>query len=273
MSSLNVLITGCSSGIGHATAELAAERGHRVIATAPSESLLADCPDSASGRYVLDVCDEASIDAAVSAAEEEVGPIDVLVNNAGYCQAGPVELVPAELVEKQFRVNVFGTLATTRRVLPSMRERRSGTIVNLASLFGLMGGPFLGIYVASKHAIEGLSDCLRMEVADFGIRVVIIEPGWIRTKLTETSIEHADPGWQEEPSPYAARLQSADAKKDQAGAIEGEPLDVAHVILRAIESDSPRARYKVTGFAKAMPVVNNILPAGWMDRLLLKAFT
>jgi NAD(P)-dependent dehydrogenase (short-subunit alcohol dehydrogenase family) len=273
MSSATILITGCSSGIGHATAEYAAARGHRVIASAPSDALLGECPDSAAARYVLDVCDEASIDAAVSAAEKEVGPIDVLVNNAGYCQAGPVELVPAEGVEKQFRVNVFGTLAMIRRVLPAMRERRSGTIVNLASLFGLMGGPFLGIYVASKHAIEGLSDCLRMEVADFGVRVVIIEPGWIRSKLTETSIEHADPSWQHAPSPYAARLQSADAKKDQAGAIEGEPLEVAREILRAIESSSPRARYKVTPFAKAMPVANTLLPAGWMDRILLKTFT
>jgi len=273
MNTATILITGCSSGIGHATAEFAAQRGHRVIATAPSKALLAECPDSATARYVLDVCDEASIDAAVSAAEEEVGPIDALVNNAGYCQAGPVELVPGERVEKQFRVNVFGTLATIRRVLPSMRERRRGTIVNLASLFGLMGGPFLGIYVASKHAVEGLSDCLRMEVADFGVRVVIIEPGWIRTKLTETSIEHADPGWQEDPSPYAPRLQSADAKKDQAGAIEGEPVDVARVILRAIESSSPRARYKVTAFGKVMPVANTLLPAGWMDRILLKTFT
>ncbi len=205
MKTKTILITGCSSGIGKATVEYAAARGHTVLASAPRKDLLADIPDQAAAKYIIDVCVEDSIRTAIEAATAQFGAIDVLINNAGYCQAGPVELVSADKIERQFQVNVFGPLALIRHVAPLMRANGGACIINLSSMLGLLGMPIMGIYSASKHAVEG------------------------------------------------------------------KAIDVARVITKALESRSPRARYKVTGLGKLLPLLVRCLPVRLTDRMLTKA--
>ncbi|CAH0991742.1 3-phenylpropionate-dihydrodiol/cinnamic acid-dihydrodiol dehydrogenase [Sinobacterium norvegicum] len=269
-----ILITGCSSGIGKATVEHAASRGHTVLASAPAAELLDDIPDQAAAKYVIDVCDEASISHAVASAIETYGRIDVLINNAGYCQAGPVELVSAEKAQRQFAVNVLGPLAMIRHVTPHMRQAGSGCIINLSSLMGMMSLPLLGIYSASKHAVEGFNDSLRMELKDFNIDVVLVEPGFIKTNLTATAIEQSDAGWlQDDSNPYRELLASSEKKSADIGPIEGQASDVAEVLVKALESRSPKARYKVTAVGKLLPLIAKIMPAKWLDRLLMQMMT
>src|SRR3954447_1763477 len=175
-----VLITGCSSGIGRATALRLHDAGHRVVATARRPETLDDLPPGIV-RLRLDVCDPASVEAAVRDADAKTGGVTALVNNAGFGQSGPVEFVTEEQVRHQFETNVYGPLRLIRAVLPSMRARGEGRIVNVSSAAGKFSTPFLGIYCASKFALEAVSDALRVEVAPFGVRVVVIEPGPIET--------------------------------------------------------------------------------------------
>jgi NAD(P)-dependent dehydrogenase (short-subunit alcohol dehydrogenase family) len=271
MKTKTILITGCSSGIGKATVEYAAARGHTVLASAPHIDLLVDIPDQAAAKYVIDVCVEDSIRTAIEAATEQFGAIDVLINNAGYCQAGPVELVSADKVERQFQVNVFGPLALIRHVAPLMRANGGGCIINLSSMLGLLGMPIMGIYSASKHAVEGFSNSLRMELKDFDIDVVLIEPGWINTSLGAVAEQEAEYSWQDDPqNPYYERMTNNDGPSDNS-AIEGKAIDVARVITKVLESRSPRARYKVTRLGKLLPLLVRCLPVRLTDRMLTKA--
>src|SRR5438445_6380761 len=182
-----VLITGCSTGIGRATAERLAGRGHTVYATARRLESIADLEEKGCKTLSLDVTDEGSMHAAVAAVEEAEGAIGALVNNAGYSQSGAIEDVPMEQVRKQFETNVFGLIRMCQLVLPGMRKRGDGRIVNVSSMGGRLVFPGGGIYHATKHAVEALSDALRFEVRGFGIGVIIIEPGLIVTKFGETA--------------------------------------------------------------------------------------
>lgn len=265
MSSEVVLITGCASGIGKATAEEAARRGHRVIGTDRRAELLKDVPDSAALKLVLDVTQTDAVAAAVARAQQEVGPITALVNNAGFLQAGPIELISEEQVRQQFEVNVFGALRLIREVLPGMREKGAGTIVNVASVLGRVSFPFCGIYCASKYAVEGFSDALRMEVKPFGVRVVLIEPGWIQSNFFDTAVELSDERWSSE-SAYAEALQAAEASQGKLKTWEGVPQDVATVVVDAIEACDPKARYQVTFLAKLLPILHQLFPTRWMDK-------
>lgn len=277
-----VLITGCSSGIGKATALAAAARGHRVYATARNPESLRDLtggplgsrgPLAGAGQIrslALDVTDPASIGRAVASVLEEAGRVDALVNNAGYGQYGAVEDVTAEDWRRQFDVNLFGAIDVTRAVLPAMREARCGTIVNVSSVAGKIAIPFAGPYCASKHALEALSDCLRVEVAPFGIRVVIIEAGPIATRFGErarASVARllASPG------PYAPFYKNAERAMDtdfQAGKLSAEA--VARVIVGAIESQRPRTRYRITRMARALIPLRALLPDRFFDRRMKK---
>jgi NAD(P)-dependent dehydrogenase (short-subunit alcohol dehydrogenase family) len=201
VSSRAVLITGCSTGIGRATAAYLAEKGWTVYATARRVEALADLAAKGCRTLALDVTDEASRAAAVAAVEEAEGAVGVLINNAGYSQSGAVESVPDERVRAQFDTNVFGLLAMCRAVLPKMREEGWGKIVNVSSMGGRFTFPGGGIYHASKHAVEALSDALRFEVKGFGVDVIIIEPGIIRTNFGETAVREIDAGTQD-PGPY-----------------------------------------------------------------------
>jgi NAD(P)-dependent dehydrogenase (short-subunit alcohol dehydrogenase family) len=179
------LITGCSTGFGRATAVELKKRGYEVVATARRTETIADL--DADERLALDVTDDASVKAAVSAA----GTIDVLVNNAGIGIGGPLELVPLAEVRRLFETNVFGPLRMMQAVLPQMRARGAGTIVNLSSVSGRVAAPLSAFYAASKFALEAMSEALHVEGGHFGIRTIVIEPGFFKTNI---SASHHDFG-------------------------------------------------------------------------------
>src|SRR3954471_18341009 len=182
-----VLVTGCSSGIGRATAEHLAQHGWTVYASARRREAIADLEAVGCRLLALDVTDEASMAAAVAAVEAQEGAVGVLVNNAGYSQSGAVETVPLDEVRRQFETNVFGLARMCQLVLPGMRRQRWGKIVNLSSMGGRLVFPGGGFYHATKYAVEAISDALRFEVKGFGVDVILIEPGLIRTAFGETA--------------------------------------------------------------------------------------
>jgi NADP-dependent 3-hydroxy acid dehydrogenase YdfG len=192
MASGPVLITGCSSGIGYATAERLLDDGHRVYATARRPDVLAALEAKGATTLALDVTDEASMSAAVQQVTDAEGAVGVLINNAGYSQSGAVESVPLDDVRRQFETNVFGLIRMCQLVLPGMRERGAGTIVNIGSMGGRLTFPGGGIYHATKYAIEAISDALRFEVRGFGVDVVLIEPGLIVTNFGEAAAGSVD---------------------------------------------------------------------------------
>jgi NAD(P)-dependent dehydrogenase (short-subunit alcohol dehydrogenase family) len=260
-----VLITGCSSGIGAATARHLAHVGWTVYATARKPEALAPLAAAGCRTLALDVTDDASMRAAVAAVEEEHGAVGVLVNNAGYSQTGAIESVPLEQVRAQFETNVFGLVRMCQLVLPRMREQRWGRIVNVSSMGGRLTFPGGGHYHASKYAVEAISDALRFEVKPFGVDVVIIEPGIILTGFGE----HARPGPAAD-GPYAdfeAAVTRAYADVYEKGPMRrlgGPPEAVARRIAKAVSAARPRARYTVTASAKALIAQKALLPdAGW----------
>jgi NAD(P)-dependent dehydrogenase (short-subunit alcohol dehydrogenase family) len=275
-----ILITGCSSGIGRAAALHLAALGHTVIATARRVDDLADLAAAGCRTLPLDVTDEGSMRAAVDAVEASDGRIDVLVNNAGYSQSGAVESVPLARTRSQFETNVFGPLRLTQLVLPGMRRRGTGRIVNVSSMGGRLVFPGGGVYHASKYAVEALSDALRYELRPFGIAVVIIEPGLIKTNFAATvgaklSTLAADVGAVGAPAGDAAavyatfndvvaRGTAAAYERGPMARMAGEPIDVARVIARAIAAPRPRARYTVAASATFFLTLRRWLgDAGW----------
>ena len=182
-----VLITGCSTGIGRATAAQLAGKGWNVYATARRLDAIEDLREAGCKLLALDVTDEGSMTKAVAAVEDEAGPVGALVNNAGYSQSGAVETVPMDSVRRQFETNVFGLMRMCQLVLPGMRQAGEGRIVNISSMGGKLVFPGGGVYHATKHAVEALSDALRFEVKGFGVDVVIIEPGLILTEFGDTA--------------------------------------------------------------------------------------
>jgi len=272
-----VLITGCSSGIGRATAERLAQGDWPVYATARRLDSIADLEEKGCRLLALDVCDEQSMAAAVTAVEAEHGAVGVLVNNAGYSQSGAVESVPMDQVRRQFETNVFGLLRLTQLVLPGMRRQRWGRVVNLSSMGGRLTFPGGGIYHASKHAVEALGDALRFEVRGFGIDVVTIEPGLIRTEFGETAVGSlAAP--QSNGGPYGefnAAVGKATAEAYDSGPLSklgAGPDAVARTIERAIKSRRPRARYRVTASAKLLLTQRRMMPDRAWDAFLRSQF-
>jgi NAD(P)-dependent dehydrogenase (short-subunit alcohol dehydrogenase family) len=276
-----VLITGCSSGIGRATALHLAARGHTVVATARRVADLADLAAAGCLTLPLDVTDEASMAAAVREVDARHGRLDVLVNNAGYSQSGAVESVPPARVRAQFETNVFGLLRLTQLVLPGMRRRRQGRIVNVGSMGGRLTLPGGGVYHATKHAIEALSDALRYELHPFGVQVVLIQPGLIRTRFAETVGSHlsamAMPGGDAasdaarcyaEFNAVVARGTAAAYERGPLARLAGEPIDVARVIARAIAAPRPKARYTVTASATLLLALRRWLGDAAWDRFL-----
>jgi NAD(P)-dependent dehydrogenase (short-subunit alcohol dehydrogenase family) len=178
------LITGCSSGFGRATAVELKKRGYEVVATARRTETIADL--DADERLALDVTDDASVQAAVAAA----GTIDVLVNNAGIGMGGPVELVPVAEVKRLFETNFFGPLRMIQAVVPQMRARGGGVIVNVSSVSGRVAAPLSGFYAASKFALEAMSEAMHVEAGHFGIRTIVIEPGFFKTNISESHLDY-----------------------------------------------------------------------------------
>jgi NAD(P)-dependent dehydrogenase (short-subunit alcohol dehydrogenase family) len=234
-------ITGVSSGFGRALAEAALADGHRVVGTVRNDAARTEFEALGPGRAfatLLDVTDIAAIAPAVAKIEAEIGAIDVAVNNAGYGHEGTVEESPLEDLRRQFEVNFFGAVAVIQAVLPYMRQRRAGHIVNITSMGGLMTLPGLAYYHASKFALEGLSESLGKEVKGFGIAVTAVEPGGFRTdwagrSMVRTERKIAD--YDEVFEPLRARRQGYNGKQ------AGDPAKAARAILTLVESENPPA--------------------------------
>ena len=272
-----VLVTGCSSGIGAATAARLAEAGWSVYATARRAETLAELEAKGCKILELDVDDDASRRAAVDAVVEAEGAVGVLVNNAGYSQSGAVESVPDERVRAQFETNVFAPLALCRLVLPGMREQGWGKIVNVSSMGGRFTFPGGGLYHATKHALEASSDALRFEVRGFGVDVILIEPGLIRTGFSEVIARDLGDATSVD-GPYTEfnrAVSEASVKTYERGLLArlgGPPEAVAERIEQALEARRPKARYTVTASARVLLTLRSLLPdAGW-DRMLRSSF-
>ena len=246
-----VLITGCSSGIGAATAAELAADGHTVYATARRPETLTELAEKGCRTLALDVTDEESMAAAVAAVEAEHGSVGVLVNNAGYSQSGAVESIPLDDIRRQFETNVFGLIRMSQLVLPGMRKAGQGRIVNIGSMGGKLTFPGGGIYHATKYAVEAICDAMRFEVQGFGVQVVLIEPGLITTEFADTAVGSVG-DLDDDDSPYAefnARVGAvtADIYRSAVAKIAGGgPEAVAKVIRKAVDSKRPKARYTVT---------------------------
>jgi short-subunit dehydrogenase len=268
-----VLVTGATSGIGRHVALDLARAGHRVFATGRRVEALASLQREGAREGVkietlaLDVTSAASIASArqaIDAATQGRG-VEVLVNNAGYGVMGPVEEVGAEALRAQYETNVFGLMAVTRAFLPGMRARGRGRVINVSSMGGRVTFPMMGVYNSTKYAVESLSDALRVEVKPFGVDVVLIEPGAIRTEFADVamgSIAH------DASSPYAAAVANAAAVRKKFEATMVGPEYVTRAIRKAVESKRPRARYVTPYSALASIWLLKLLPTSWADAIL-----
>lgn len=273
-----VLVTGCSSGIGRATARRLAERGWTVYASARRREAIAGLRGAGCRLLELDVTDEASMEAAVRAVEADCGAVGVLVNNAGYSQSGAIETVPLDEVRRQFETNVFGLVRMCQLALPAMRSRRRGRIVNISSMGGRLVFPGGGVYHASKYAVEAISDALRFEVAGFGVHVVVVEPGAIRTGFAEAATSALSGATRSGDAAYAdfnAHVGQATRDAYERGPLArlgGDAEDVAVVVEKAIAADRPRPRYKVTPSAHLLVGQRRLLGDRLWDRFLATQF-
>ena len=245
-----VLITGASSGIGMSTALYMAEKGYHVIATSRVMERLADLKAEAARRRLpiagveLDINSETGLSEKLEAIAEEHGPIDVLVNNAGYGLFGPVQTLAPDELRAQFETNVFAAVRLIRGVLPAMISQGRGTIVNVSSVVGRVGLPFHGAYASSKFALEGLSESLRTELWPHGIRVALVEPGLFRTRFPENQAAAAGID-SEDGDPYRRHIEQYKARRDGFFQRGRDPIRVAKVVHRIVESRRPRLRYQV----------------------------
>jgi short-subunit dehydrogenase len=290
-----VLITGCSSGIGRAAALSLHQAGFTVYATARRTEALTDLSDRGLRTLALDVTDEESMTAAVATVEADAGAVAVLINNAGYGLYGPVEQLPMAEIRRQFETNFFGLVRLTQLVLPGMRRRGRGRILNVSSMGGRITLPGGAFYHASKYAVEALSDALRMEVAQFGIDVVLIEPGPVKTPWNDVAagslstaavpgaagdaVAGAPAGAGAAPDGDAYReykaAVGASFGRVQAGLfgrLGSTPEDIAKVITQAVTARRPRARYLINPVAKSLVTMNRVLPARAYDSVLRRQY-
>ena len=261
----SVLVTGASSGIGLATAHQLLDRGWRVFAAARRQEAMDALKRRGAEVLPLDLADAGSRQKLADAIHAEVGALHSLVNNAGFGDVGPVETMGLERARAMFEVNVFGLVGLTQLVLPPMRERRRGRIVNLSSIAGRFVTPGAGWYGASKHALEGISDALRLELHQFGVQVVLVEPGLIRTGFEAASAdamaaEGRDAVW------------GAMMRQVAAGWAEGfrkgsEPEVVARTIATALEASDPQPRYRCGRESEAV-LVQRLMPTRFWDALV-----
>ncbi len=269
----NVLVTGTSTGIGHSTALELARRGWRVFAgvrkAADGEALAREAEGEVH-TVLLDVADEASIDSAAAfLAEQTGGELHGLVNNAGVYLGGPLELMRPEEIRKTLDVNVTGLLLLTRACLPLLRAAE-GRIVNISSISGLIAMPGVSVYAASKHAVEAVTDALRVELQPFGIKVVAVEPGGVKTPIWDKGAKRdaaarEDRGTAETRELYAPIVRLLEKLNAKPG---GLPSDVrAEVVTEALESSKPKNRYLVGKDAKALKLLTR-LPDGLRDKAI-----
>ncbi len=268
-----VLITGCGAGLGHAIALACARAGYITYASGKSLEELSNLEAAGCYTLELDVTNETSRIQAVKGIEAPHGTVDILINNAGYGQMGPLEEITPELIQKQFDVNVFGVLRLCQLVLPSMRTQHSGTILTVGSVGGLMTTPFMGAYHMSKYAIESLHDALRREVSNFGIRVILLEPESMKTKFGATTLASVQS--RKPPSPYDAaqkRVSEITAKAYMSPRLL-TPEYVAGIVVKAIGTSHPRPRYRIGLQARIMPFMFSLMGDKLTDRLWQRIIT
>ena len=266
-----ILLTGASSGIGYDTAIMLARQGHKVYGAARRVEKIEPLQSYGVVPVKMDVTDQASMEAGVSAVIAAEGRIDVLVNNAGYGFFGAVENVPMEDARRQLEVNVFGLAALTRLVLPHMRAQRSGRIINIASVAGKTVFQFGGWYHVSKYSVEALSDALRIELKPFGIDVSIIEPGAIKTDWGLIAADHLEESSRGTAYEAAGLREAAFLRKGYTGNIISKPTVISRAISRAVNSRRPRTRY-LTGFGSHAAIFFHwLLPDRWWDAIMRKA--
>ncbi|KAM0800781.1 putative short-chain oxidoreductase [Usnea florida] len=244
------LITGCSSGFGSSFVTEILGRGDHAIATARSLHSLEPLMDAGASCLQLDVtASQTELDTKIEMAEAMFGPIDVLVNNAGYAEVGVVEDCSQEVFQRQYDTNIFGTIKLTRSVLPIFRRRRAGIIIMISSLTGIVGMPGASPYASSKFALEGLSECLRLETAHLNIRTLVVQPGMFRTSnLTPRSHRINSSGHEE----YAALNESMGVAKSKQGTQRGDPKKMVERVVDLV---------KGTGLAESKPMPET-LPMG-----------
>lgn len=272
MTSRTVLITGCSTGIGRATARKLADEGHTVYATARKLSSIEDLDGCR--KLALDVTDEESMKRAVAVVEEAEGAAGVLVNNAGYGLHGAFETAPIEEIRRQFETNVIGLARLTQLVLPGMRKQGWGRIVNISSMGGKLSFPGGAFYHGTKHALEAMSDVMRFELKPFGIDVVVVLPGIVRTNFSDTALATVA----ETEGPYASFHEGLESTFHNA--YEG-PLSrfgvsmeaVAKTIVKAVSTRRPRTRYVVPFPITSMILLRRLLPDRAFDAVLRTAYS
>ena len=270
-----VIITGASSGIGEAAARRLARGGAKLVISARRaarlEALARELDPSGQRVFsiVADVTDDADRRRLVKEALKKFGRIDALVNNAGYGTRGPVELVPVELIRRNFETNLFSLIALTQLVVPHLRERGSGRIVNIGSVAGRIARPLSSIYDATKHALEAITDGLRGELAPFGVDVVLIRPGFILTGFVDAA-NKASESVSENAGPYAPYFEGFRAGYERLLSIAGQPDDIARLVEKALTARRPAPRYAAPAHAKLFLLLKWLLPArviDWMVRL------
>jgi len=263
-----VLITGASSGIGKACAERLASEGDRVYGASRNPKEEASVPGLQ--MIAMDVNYDESVAAAIERLVQAEGRIDVVVNNAGFGIAGAVEDTSIEEAKALFETNFFGMLRVCRAVLPVMRSAQHGTIVNISSLGGRIGLPYQGLYSATKFAVEGMSEALRMEVRQFGIRVMMIEPGDFRTGFTKNRRYVAAAGQDSAYGGSFERTIKVAEKDEQTGS---SPERIARLIVRILRKPSPRVRYSVGGMSqRGAAVLKQVLPSRVFEWALMKYY-
>jgi short-subunit dehydrogenase len=254
------LVTGASSGIGAATAAALAGRGYRVFGTSRNPNAVAD-PIAGVDYLALELTDDASIVACARAA----GDVDVLVNNAGESQSGPLEELPMGAVERLFRTNVFGAVRLTQLVLPGMRERGYGRVVIVGSMLASFPLAYRSSYVATKAALKGFANSARREVAPYGVGIATVEPGSINTGIGERRTHYLAEG-----SPYAAEYRTMIAHLDANERNGSSAAQVAATILRAIDAAHPRPLYAVGSNAPVVFTLRRFVPRGVVERLVAR---
>lgn len=263
-----VLITGASSGIGKETAKLLVQKGHTVYGAARRTEKMLDLQAAGVKLISMDVTDEVSMVAGIQEIIKAEGTIDVLVNNAGYGSYGALEDVAISEAKYQFEVNIFGLARLTQLVLPYMRKQHSGKLINISSIGGKIGEPHGSWYHATKFAVEGLSDSLRMELKEFGIDVIVVQPGAIKTewagiareKMLQTSGKTA---YSELTQKHASMFEKADGK------MGSDPIVIARTIEKAVNAHHPKTRYAAGSGAKPILFAQRILSDRMFDRLML----
>jgi NAD(P)-dependent dehydrogenase (short-subunit alcohol dehydrogenase family) len=258
------LVTGVSSGIGREIAQLLAARGARVFGTVRDAK---SAKPNHGGEIVrMDVTDDASVSAAVQSIVQKAGPVQILVNNAGYSATGALEETSIEEAKQQFETNFVGVLRVTNAILPGMRQQGYGRIVNISSVLGFLPAPYWGIYAASKHAVEGYTETLDHEIRRFGVRALLVEPAYTRTKLSGntkfpriTLDVYAD---------EQKRLTDATQQNIERG---DDPRMVAEAVWNALTAKTPRLRYPV-GKGVALSRMRRFVPAGMFDKSFRKQF-